>query len=205
MRSTAGYDSDTLWADFDDPNSVGAVAHEATSAYYDSGAGWFLRADDQWLVAGLTWTSLIHYALGHDGDSLYSQAWFRQNYNPNLLKPDPMDAIRLSSYRRWITAPFDGAVAGDANSDGVVDVFDLALLATIYARTTGGSWSKGDFNVDGAVDVYDLALMAGRYGFGTDVDAGAIGGGEGLTVPEPATMIFLALGAAAALRRRRRA
>jgi len=203
MRSAAGHDSDTLWADFDDEGLGGAVAHEAVPGYYDSGAGWFITIDDEWTLAGITWTTLIHYANGHDGDPEYSEAWFRQKSNPSVLAPDPMDAIRISSYDGWITELLDGSAMGDLNWSGTVDVFDLAGLANNYGITSGASWSKGDFNGDGAVNVMDLAQLANHYYFGTGTDAETIFSAGGTPVPEPAAAMMLVLGLPLTLLRRR--
>jgi alpha-L-arabinofuranosidase len=63
--------------------------------------------------------------------------------------------------------------AGDANSDGAVDVGDLGILAANYGGT-GKTWAQGDFNSDGVVDVGDLGILAANYGAqasGADFDA----------------------------------
>ncbi|MBN2296742.1 MAG: PEP-CTERM sorting domain-containing protein [Pirellulales bacterium] len=57
-----------------------------------------------------------------------------------------------------------GALAGDANEDGYVDVSDLGILATHYGTTSGAEWGDADFNGDGKVDVSDLGALAANYG-----------------------------------------
>jgi hypothetical protein len=51
-------------------------------------------------------------------------------------------------------------LGGDATQDGVINVFDLALIANRY----GGTDPVADINGDGKVDIYDLALAAGNSG-----------------------------------------
>jgi hypothetical protein len=72
-------------------------------------------------------------------------------------------------------------LAGDANTDGKVDVSDLGILAANYGVTSNAVWSMGDFNEDGKVDVSDLGILAANYGTGTgstldfNRDAAALG------------------------------
>jgi hypothetical protein len=51
---------------------------------------------------------------------------------------------------------------GDANADGVVDIFDLAAVASNYGLGFK-SWGDGDFSGDGYVNATDLALLANHY------------------------------------------
>ena len=81
-------------------------------------------------------------------------------------------------------------VDGDANLDGAVDGGDYTLWADNYNQP--GGWQQGDFTGDGFVDGGDYTLWADNYGYGT---------GSAL-IPEPATMLLLALGALALIRRR---
>ena len=60
----------------------------------------------------------------------------------------------------------------DINSDGVVDVRDLAILAANF-RKTGQNFAQGDLNGDGTVDIQDFSLLALNWGLST----GGTGGG----------------------------
>jgi hypothetical protein len=56
-------------------------------------------------------------------------------------------------------------LVGDANRDGKVDFFDIAvLLGTRYnAGGSGATWSQGDLNYDGHVDFFDLSEVLSEY------------------------------------------
>ncbi|MHB9048698.1 MAG: dockerin type I domain-containing protein, partial [Pirellulales bacterium] len=53
---------------------------------------------------------------------------------------------------------------GDADHDGMVNIFDVAQLQQYYGTISGASWRKGDFNGDGHVDIFDVALLQTNYG-----------------------------------------
>jgi hypothetical protein len=74
-------------------------------------------------------------------------------------------------------------IAGDVNSDGIVDMTDYNVLVVSYKKvTTGATWATGDFNGDGAVNFADFAMMAANFGKtgGTPVSSG---GGSGTITP----------------------
>ena len=93
------------------------------------------------------------------------------------------------------------AVSGDADLDGKVNVYDLAILANNYNTGGGKSWLEADYTGDGEVNVYDLAELANHYGHGAGGSTGLTTGGE--PVPEPATAALLAMGLAVGAARRR--
>lgn len=99
-------------------------------------------------------------------------------------------------------------IPGDANSDGVVDLSDLAILATSWNGQ--GTWYEGDFDRDGEVGLADLAILASNWHGGADLGVALESVGlpsPGAQVPEPASIVILATGAAAlfGVRGRRRA
>jgi len=84
------------------------------------------------------------------------------------------------------------ALAGDANGDGVVDAADYIILKRNFGQSANSGPLYGDFDNSGATDWDDLQTLIG-----------ALGGGAQTTIPEPATLALLAMGALAAIRRRR--
>jgi len=84
-----------------------------------------------------------------------------------------------------------GAVPGDTDGDGDVDLDDLFAVRNNFGTTSGATLGDGDTDGDGDVDLEDLFTV--RNNFGT-----------GMIVPEPVTLSLLTLGAVAGLRRRRR-
>jgi beta-lactamase superfamily II metal-dependent hydrolase len=52
----------------------------------------------------------------------------------------------------------------DANSDGMVDIFDLVIVASAYNPHGSVSDLRADVNGDSVVDLFDLVLVAGDYG-----------------------------------------
>jgi len=81
------------------------------------------------------------------------------------------------------------AVAGDANGDGMVTDADF----TVWADTYGSTYIlSADWNRDGIVSDADYTLWADNYGTGM----------PSVAVPEPATLVLLAIGAMAVTKRR---
>jgi hypothetical protein len=101
------------------------------------------------------------------------------------------------------------ALGGDANLDGTVNFNDLVALAQHYSQSTGQTWSTGDFNGSGGVDFNDLVVLAQNYNQSTSgpitLPANFVADwalAQSL-VPEPTSMLVLALAAHGLMQRRR--
>ena len=81
---------------------------------------------------------------------------------------------------------------GNANLDGFVDFMDFQTLLDHW--THSGAWADGDFDGNGRVDFADFQLLLDNWS--------PLGNSS---VPEPATLIILSLGAISILRPRRNA
>ena len=73
---------------------------------------------------------------------------------------------------------------GDANLDMQVDGDDAAILAANWLAADGAGWMNGDFNGDGAVNEIDATIMASNWQ----------GSAAMAQIPEPATIVLLAIG-----------
>ena len=92
-------------------------------------------------------------------------------------------------------------IPGDANTDGVVDEADAAIVAANWLTIGSAAWFQGDFNSDDNVNDTDATLMAANWGYGTGLAA---------SVPEPGAsvgllMISIVFGLVHARRRRKHA
>jgi autotransporter-associated beta strand protein len=90
-----------------------------------------------------------------------------------------------------------GVLPGDTNEDRVVDAFDFITLKKNFGTSTGSGTAAGDFNSSGTVNWADLNILTSNMGTG--------GGGAPAMTPEPCSALLLVFGAAAVIRRRRKA
>ena len=97
---------------------------------------------------------------------------------------------------------------GDADLNGKVNADDYFIIDSNYNKNLASpGWVRGDFDYSGAINGDDYTVIdAGFSGqHGTILTAGGVDALSGVAaVPEPASVVVLALGGAAALMRRRR-
>jgi hypothetical protein len=84
---------------------------------------------------------------------------------------------------------------GDANLDGIVNNDDVTIVGANYAPGFPKPfWALGDFNYDGEVGNDDVTLLGASYDpTATPIPAPEAGGGVA-AVPEPATLVLIAVG-----------
>ncbi len=69
-------------------------------------------------------------------------------------------AWAVSTYQNGLGTPGYQPLSTDVNNDGVVNIFDLVLVASQFGTTSAAA----DLNGDGTVNLADLALVAGALG-----------------------------------------
>ena len=109
---------------------------------------------------------------------------------------DDIDVVvepATTGFRVYVTGIGLSVLPGDADDNGVVNAADYIVLKTNMGQATGATTADGDFDDDGDVDWADLQILQTHYG-----ETIAASG----TIPEPATLGLLAIGALAAIRRR---
>jgi hypothetical protein len=156
--------SDIIIADFDGLNEGESTIYEGIPAVHDSGSGWFIKVGETWKVAGLSRAVGTHYEEGHPDDANYIlyEAWFRSRADPDILQPDYLDAVRISSYATWILETIPERLPGDLTGDDWVDLADFAVFAQYWQNTECEfpDWCAGaDCEPDGDVDWADLAAL----------------------------------------------
>ena len=125
---------------------------------------------------GITWT--LHGVFTDGGMSTAHTVAFNTTFDSF------MDSILLEVL----------SLPGDANGDRVVDGADATALANNWQTGPGATWAQGDFNEDEYVNDLDAAILAANWG----------AGGAAAAVPEPSSLVMLALGGLVLLVPRRR-
>ena len=95
-----------------------------------------------------------------------------------VVNPDGQKAETKFSYIE--------AFPWDINENGIVDVFDLVIVASEFGQTASGL--SGDVNRDGLVDIFDLVAVAKHFGEETAVITAAP-----TAVPDQINQLKLAL------------
>ena len=86
-----------------------------------------------------------------------------------------------------------GTKRGDINLNGLANATDLAIMKPNFGQWPK-NWVDGNANCDDIVNATDLAILAANFGFAAPT---------GSAVPEPITMVLLALGGVGVRRRKK--
>lgn len=125
------------------------------------------------------WNSTEHVYLTNNsmppgGLPMVRVQWRLNRYNarPSLSVPvaDTQYGVAWNLVQGAVTNPGGNqppgtpniSLPGDVNSDGRVDIGDMAIVLSLY----GGSDPHGDANFDGSVNFLDLSLVLGNFGAG---------------------------------------
>jgi hypothetical protein len=172
-----------------------ATVHESGVGLLDSGGGVFVNDNGTWKLAGI---------------NLYREPVsgpYTQNYPASI----PAYAASLSTILQ--TPPGLGAtwlanlLPGDLDGNGRVDLVDYMTLKADYGKTVL-PWKQGDCNGDGRIGYDELLAVETNLGYDLSLAMGSLSGGGAMPIggveaaPEPGSVLLLALGAAAMLRRR---
>ena len=77
------------------------------------------------------------------------------------------DANNLSnSTSKIVKVSLTPGLIGDLNGDGVVDIYDLVIVAAAYGSSPGDhNWdARADTNNDSVIDIFDLVTVASHFG-----------------------------------------
>jgi len=145
------------------------------------------------ITGGLTLgtSSALHLASG----TLTAPSYVIANYNAGALTGTFSDAIDATSHGYSVvygnTTIALVELAGDANHDGAVNIFDVNFVSSNW----GGTGPSGDVNRDNAVNIFDINQISSNWG-STATNGGGSPTGGTVSVPEPTSMLLLSLGLA---------
>ena len=186
---------------------TGAVTESADVTFGGAGAVTFSDTGGVGLTLDRTWTVEDGVTAAFDGPVTGAVT----------LTKAGSGVLRLGGLATFDGLPVDESSVlvkytwyGDANLDGVVDTNDYDMINTAWLLLTtegkvpdgGFRWGVGDFNHDGTIDTNDYDKINTAWLLQTGPLGGSTGGSA--PIPEPATVVLLALGGVAMLFRRKR-
>jgi hypothetical protein len=133
-------------------------------------------------------------------------AWVETNLgasdfeSPNPEDPAGINVSLTDGSSIWMDMTIFAPGPGDVNSDGDVDATDFTTAAGNWAPfATTMRWQEGDVDEDGAVGNTDLGVILGNWSASASAS-----GSFSEHLPEPTSLIFMAIGGLGLLARRRR-
>jgi hypothetical protein len=81
-------------------------------------------------------------------------------------------------------------LGGDINLNGTVNISDFGILQTSFNQS-GKHWQDGDLNGNGTVNITDFGILQTNFNQSLPPAPGA---GGGAAVPEPGSLVLLAIG-----------
>jgi hypothetical protein len=114
---------------------------------------------------------------------------FSATYTLNLSDENLLGAQGAAPLMLTLTGRV--SLAGDANSDGVVNLLDLNALASNFGQSSQ-SFADGDFSGDGIVNIADFNALAQNFGstYSAAPALGAIMPEPILTIPMIALIVI---------------
>ena len=109
---------------------------------------------------------------GSDGAFLFEEVRDGLTYtvlpSTDLFACDPPTVV-VAPGTPGVTLPVITMYSGDLNSDGVIDIADVTLMAAAFGTSNGDqAYSEtADINSDGTVNVLDLSILASHWGIGS--------------------------------------
>jgi hypothetical protein len=182
--------------------------------YHDLSGDGFIDPSTNWTELSTTSTQIAEGAFAGTGGSLpafrslsLGYIWFPFQYPNNDLEIDILQAGEtkvMPPYDTQLAPPYGQyqfAVAGDYNSNGVVNSADYTVWRQSFASTTD---LAADGNLNGVVDAADYVIWRDNLGkslppMGSSTNL-LLGAG---IVPEPSTLVLLLAGASSSLLVRR--
>lgn len=165
---------------------------------YDLSGNGFIDPNTNWVKLSATSTQITEGAPSGPGGSLAANRaislghiWFPFQYPANdltfcILQTDQSPVAVTTQY----------AVAGDYNSDNVVNTLDYALWRQNFGSTTN---LTADGNLNGVVDAADYTIWRNNLGQVLPGSGSNIGLSFGNAIPEPSSAVLLLVGAATLL------
>jgi hypothetical protein len=139
----------------------------------------------------LTGANTSALKVGHRGNTRASVGGWIGGIDDVRIYDQTLTAAEVQA----LMAPPTQAVTGDFDGDGDVDGADFIVWQTHYPSGSGGTTATGDANGDGAIDGADFALWQNAF----PTSPGSVA-----AVPEPSTLVGIAIGGLLALAGRRK-